>query len=235
LCTQFEIVWEIDGEQQKVQACLKKKAVFGRAFGRGTEALDVKLAVEPILDWTVNSRRQFVDENANRSLKISGKHFEVRSASAGAFIVDVGSSNGTKINNQPLGKHVPTKITELIKVSVGGVLDLTLSPLYTASRSVGGVLIGRPSNSAHKSYALINHSVGVWLDSPCLFGDAFRGHLPAPLTLELSEEGEPILINNSCSFCVVDGQKLNIEDSIVLRGDILVLEIEDEIFALQRS
>ena len=128
-CTKFETVNLVNGQQKIIRVLMQPRAVFGRAFGRGTESLDVKLMIEPILDWSINHFRQFSDENANRSLKISGKHFEIVLNDDGAAICDLGSSNGTQVNGNPLKRERPFPITGPTDATIGEVLDLQFTPL----------------------------------------------------------------------------------------------------------
>ena len=227
--TSFEVVWEYGGIDNRTQVCLKDKVVFGRPFGGQA---DFKLSVEPIKDYAiVNGKPK--DPNLQKTFRVSAAHMQLGINTNGVYMIDK-SSNGTKINNTRVQKSKPVNITTKTMVALGDVLDLTVQPLFEKSGITGGVLVRRPKNSTHKSYIMVNGTVGIWPMLSTLFGDVCKGGVEAPLLLERKRNGNVVLKNNRVSECIVETQALSIQDSIVLKGDKIVLFLDDKVLSLER-
>lgn len=227
-CTKFEIVNSVNQQQKIIRVLMQPRATFGRAFGRGTESLDVKLMLEPILDWSINPFKQFSDENANLSLKISGKHFEIVLNEEGASICDLDSSNGTLVNGSRLKRERPLAITAPIDVTIGEVLELKLTPLQDLNEEIDGVWIDRVNNLQEQSYAIVRGTIGLWPDTVNILGNGYRSGIRAPIVLGLGKDNVPVLHNISNETCIVNRHVVGTGEAIALRGSTIEVEYDTD-------
>ena len=155
-------------------------------LGRTTDRADLVAAVEPYLPAAQHP------QNVALSMKISSRHLQLRLTGRGAFVSDLGSSNGTTFDGRRLAGYRPEELLSVHRIRLADALTLEAEPL--AAEDLSGVWLRRIDNLPNRSYLLFRGCLGLWPHRRSLVGPPTRSGESAPLLLSW-HKGAPCLAN----------------------------------------
>lgn len=170
---------------------------------------------------------------------VSSRHFELRKKGNAFTIIDLGSTNGTLLNNQPLLANAPTELYDnaIIRIgdeSFGVSLGITFFNPYEEARPVDGFSIAAPSvmMEVEKAITIGRHAESdVFLDAP----DVSRQHA------SLIKREQAAILNDlgSSNGTFVNGQliqSIELHDGDIIRiGNFLLSFQNGEITPYQSN
>lgn len=127
----------------------------------GSELLVGKLASPPV---HLPALLYPIARHSAASNRVSRLHAAIRIAAGGVQVSDLGSRNGTRLDDRPLDPHVAVTLPEdrPVRLSLATLLDLEVEVVRSEDRSViDAVLVRRPVNRPALAYALANGPVRV--------------------------------------------------------------------------
>jgi hypothetical protein len=172
-------------------------------FGRDDTRADVFLAVEPF-----HPPDQY-NANLQASYRISSCHLAFQRGETEATLTDLGSANGTTLDNQRLRANQPQSVRQRSVVRVADALGLEASPLCGDDGLVHALCVQRTDNMPQRSYLLASAGLGLWPDDHRFFGPRQRGGSAAPLALEW-HRGGPCIRNRSARGATINGERLRV-------------------------
>ena len=139
-CLQRAIVtWSHNGQERRTILIAKASVDAGRNQSR-----DICLRFEPSND----------PSNYEKTKQISLHHFSLRYLGSGVEFVDAGSTNGSTIDQRPVESNTGQLVESNVLVSIAGVLDLDLEPVFRreAPADGAGVVRAAIANAANPSW-----------------------------------------------------------------------------------
>ena len=150
----------IDGRQEQVLLIPASSLIFGR--GTGSE---VRLSAP---------RPAKAPPSYDPNTYISRRQFQLELGSSAATIVDLGSSNETKLGGKALSPKQPQELVSGTAIDVAGVLGLELEVLHAGKRPVA-IILGQPKGDLR--VAMVSGPVGIQAKARQILSAAERADL----------------------------------------------------------
>lgn len=170
------VAWSHNGQERKTILIAKASVDAGR-----NQLRDICLRFEPSND----------PSNYEKTKQISLHHFSLRYLGNGVEFVEAGSTNGSTVDQRPVESNAPLLVDRDVLVSIAGVLDLDLEPVFRRDGPMDGEGIMRAAraNAANPSW-LQERLIGE--DKPGMIGFfriSRRNNLPDEQYLLLFHSG----------------------------------------------
>jgi hypothetical protein len=127
----------------------------------GAELVIGKLAATPV---HLPALLYPIARHSAASNRVSRLHAAIRITPGGVEVADLGSRNGTRLDDRPLEPHTPVTLPDdrPVRLSLATLLELDIEVVRSEDRSViDAVLVRRPLNRPGLAYALANGPVRV--------------------------------------------------------------------------
>jgi pSer/pThr/pTyr-binding forkhead associated (FHA) protein len=166
-------------------------------------------------------------------LTISGEHAAIDTTSNGAFVSDLGSTNGTLVNGQPITKHLLQNddVIDLGKYKLKFLADLVSARLETVTQ-VPIPVLKEPENVVAAKIKVLNGSNAgreislnrsiTKLGSPTILVVSITRHMPDYLITHIEGASAPRINDKSMTKKF---QKLNDGDVIDLAGTKMIFTL----------
>jgi len=204
-----------------------EEVVCGRAFGKDTDHVDIKLTAGVIVDWTVEDGVP-KDPNLKRSFQISGRHCVFELTNNAFFLRELGASNGTFLDGQRLEKGGKASLEDKHIIGIGDVVSMTVQSLKSDGQ-VNGLHIFCNEVHPERHTVILNDGVGLFPTAETLV-DSSQSN--ASINLSVDETGQFFLKNCTVQNCSVDGYALAEGEAYPLNGQVVLLECEGEMWLI---
>ena len=198
--------------------------IAGRAFGQGSEDLDLPLTAGVILDWTIENGTP-KDPNLQRTFRMSVRHCTFSLTEGNAYLID-NSTNGTFVDGKKLEGNDPYILGDVHTVGIADVITLNAKTI-SSSDEVNAIHIYCNEVRPNQNTVLVSQTVGLYLSDRSLVEQKDD---EAPLVLMIDESNQFYLKNYTLDNCSVDGKALLTGEVHQLEQNITLLECDGEVW-----